>query len=157
MRAKRLIIAFVLAALPLAESLADGVRFLVVNGKDGTKTTFALADNPKVSCNGGDLTVVAGSRTYTLSLADAQNFQFAVESTGIEEFVKDSGVKQENGCVVFSGLNGGGIVSVYLQDGRLIKDCKADAGGNAVVELSGLPKGILIIHSNKTDIKIINR
>ena len=47
MRAKRLIIAFVLAALPLAESLADGVRFLVVNGKDGTKTTFALADNPK--------------------------------------------------------------------------------------------------------------
>ena len=63
----------------------------------------------------------------------------------------------ENGCVVFSGLNAGSTVSVYQQDGRLIKGCKADANGKAIVELSGLPKGVLIIHSNKTDIKIINR
>ena len=146
-----------LAALPWAECLADGVRFLVVNGKDGTKTTFALSDNPKVSCKSGELTVTAGSRTFTLGLADVQNYLFAEESTGIEKVIKDGSVKMENGCVVFSGLNAGSIVSVYQQDGRLIKDSKADAGGNAIVELSGMPKGVLIIHSNKTDIKIINR
>ncbi len=146
-----------LAALPWAECLADGVRFLVVNGKDGTKTTFALSDNPKVSCKSGELTVTAGSRTFTLGLADVQNYLFAEESTGIENVIKDGSVKMENGCVVFSGLNAGSIVSVYQQDGRLIKDSKADAGGNAIVELSGMPKGVLIIHSNKTDIKIINR
>jgi hypothetical protein len=157
MRTKHFIIATMLATLPLAECLADGVRFLVVNGKDGTKTAFALADTPKVSCKGGDLTVIAGSRTFTLSLADVQNYQFAIESTGIEDVVKDGSVKMENGCAVFSGLNAGGVVSVYLQDGRLLRDCKADDGGNAVVELSSMPKGILIIHSNKTDIKIINR
>ena len=146
-----------LAALPWAECLADGVRFLVVNGKDGTKTTFALSDNPKVSCKSGELTVTAGSRTFTLGLADVQNYLFAEESTGIENVIKDGSVKMENGCVVFSGLNAGSIVSVYQQDGRLIKDSKADADGNAIVELSGMPKGVLIIHSNKTDIKIINR
>jgi len=146
-----------LAALPWAECLADGVRFLVVNGKDGTKTTFALSDNPKVSCKSGELTVTAGSRTFTLGLADVQNYQFAEESTGIENVIKDGSVKMENGCVVFSGLNAGSLVSVYLQDGRLLRDCKADGSGNAVVELSNMPKGVLIIHSNKTDIKIINR
>ena len=130
---------------------------MVVNGKDGTKTTFALSDNPKVSCKSGELTVTAGSRTFTLGLADVQNYLFAEESTGIENVIKDGSVKMENGCVVFSGLNAGSIVSVYQQDGRLIKDSKADAGGNAIVELSGMPKGVLIIHSNKTDIKIINR
>lgn len=157
MRTRLFIIATMLAALPWAECLADGVRFLVVNGKDGTKTTFALSDNPKVSCKSGELTVTAGSRTFTLGLADVQNYLFAEESTGIENVIKDGSVKMENGCVVFSGLNAGSIVSVYQQDGRLIKDSKADAGGNAIVELSGMPKGVLIIHSNKTDIKIINR
>ena len=146
-----------LAALTSTECLADGVRFLVVNGKDGTNTTFALSDNPKVSCKSGELTVTAGSRTFTLGLADVQNYQFAAESTGIENVIKDGSVKMENGCVVFSGLNAGSIGSVYQQDGRLIKDSKADADGNAIVELSGMPKGVLIIHSNKTDIKIINR
>ena len=157
MRTRLFIIATMLAALPWAECLADGVRFLVVNGKDGTKTTFALSDNPKVSCKSGELTVTAGSRTFTLGLADVQNYLFAEESTGIENVIKDGSVKMENGCVVFSGLNAGSIVSVYQQDGRLIKDSKADADGNAIVELSGMPKGVLIIHSNKTDIKIINR
>lgn len=157
MRIKHFIIATMLAALPLAECLADGVRFLVVNGKDGTKTTFALADNPKVSCKSGELAVIAGNRTFTLGLADVQNYQFAVESTGIENVIKDGSVKLENGCVVFSGLKAGSVVSVYLQDGRLLRDCRADSGGNAIVELSNMPKGVLIIHSNKTDIKIINR
>lgn len=157
MRTRHFIIATMLAALPWAECLADGVRFLVVNGKDGTKTTFALSDNPKVSCKSGELTVTAGSRTFTLGLADVQNYLFAEESTGIEKVIKDGSVKMENGCVVFSGLNAGSTVSVYQQDGRLIKGCKADANGKAIVELSGLPKGVLIIHSNKTDIKIINR
>ena len=157
MRTKHFIIATMLAALPWAESMADGVQFLVVNGKDGTKTTFALADNPKVSCKSGELFVIAGSRTFTLSLADVQNYQFAVDPTGIDEVVKDGGVKLENGCLVICGLNADNVVSVYQQDGRLIKGLKAGAGGNAIVELSNLPKGVLIIHSNKTDIKIINR
>ena len=157
MRTKHFIIATMLAALPWAECLADGVRFLVVNGKDGTKTTFALADNPKVSCKSGELTIIAGSRTFTLGLADVQNYLFAEEPTGIENIIKDGSVKMENGCVVFRGLNAGSTVSVYLQDGRLIKESKTDADGNAIVDLSNLPKGVLIIHSNKTDIKIINR
>lgn len=157
MRTRHFIIATMLAALPWAECLADGVRFLVVNGRDGTKMTFALADNPKVSCKSGELTVIAGSRTFTLGLADVQNYQFAEESTGIENVIKDGSVKMENGCVVFCGLNAGSTVSVYLQDSRLIKESKTDADGNAIVDLSNLPKGILIIHSNKTDIKIINR
>ena len=157
MRTRHFIIATMLAALPWAECLADGVRFLVVNGRDGTKMTFALADNPKVSCKSGELKVIAGSRTFTLGLADVQNYQFAEESTGIENVIKDGSVKMENGCVVFCGLNAGSTVSVYLQDGRLIKECKTDADGNAIVDLSNLPKGVLIIHSSKTDIKIINR
>ena len=71
--------------------------------------------------------------------------------------MKDGGIKQENGCVVICGLNAVGIVNAYLQYGGMIKNHKADAEGNAIVELSNLQKDILIIHLNKMDIKNINR
>lgn len=157
MRTKGFIVSLVLTMLPLGECLADGVRFLVVNAKDGTKTTFALADEPKVLCKGGELSIISCNSTFSLSLADVLNYSFMTDASGISEVVKDGNVKLENRCVVFGGLSAGSLVSAYLQDGRLIKECKVDAKGLAVVDLSGLPKGIIILHSNKTDIKIINR
>lgn len=157
MSVKRFFILMAMVVLANGVCMADGVRFLVVNAKDGTNTIFALTDEPKVSCKGGELTIVSKSTTFTLSLADVRNYVFSEEKTGIIEAMKDRDIKLENGCVVLNGLLVGSIVSAYLQDGRLVKECKTDANGSAVVDLSVLPKGIIILHSNKTDIKIINR
>ena len=157
MRTKLIFIALMLAALPLCEVLADGVRYLVVNAKDGTMTSFALADEPKVSSNDGKLKIVSKSTTFSLSLAEVRNYAFSENPTGIAEVEKKGNLRMENGHVVFNGLPSGSMVSAYMQDGRLAKDFKADANGTAVVDLSDLPKGIVILHSNKTDIKIINK
>ena len=157
MRTKGFIMALVLAMLPIDEVFANGVRFLVVKAKDGTKTTFALTDEPKVSCKSGKLTIVSKGSSFALSLAEVASYAFTEESTGIGEILKDGNVKLENGCVVFSGLSAGSMVSAYMKDGRLVRECKANANGLAVVDMTGLPKGVVIIHSNKTDIKIINR
>ena len=157
MRTRHFFIALMLATLPLGEALADGVRFLVVNAKDGTKTTFALADEPKVLCKVGKLEIVSKSATFSLSLADVSNYAFSKESTGINEVEKEGNLRMENGRVVIDGLRAGGLVSAYTQDGRLVKDFKADENGTAIVDLSDLSKGIVILHSNKTDIKMINR
>lgn len=157
MRTKLIFIALMLAALPLCEVLADGVRYLVVNAKDGTMTSFALADEPKVSSNDGKLKIVSKSTTFSLSLAEVRNYAFSENLTGIAVVEKDGNLRMENDHVVFNGLPSGSMVSAYMQDGQLAKDFKADANGTAVVDLSDLPKGIVILHSNKTDIKIINK
>lgn len=157
MRTKLIFIALMMAALPFCEVLADGVHYLVVNAKDGTTTSFALADVPKVSCKEGKLEIVSRSMTFSLSLAEVRNYAFSEDPTGIAEVEKEGNLRMENGRVVFNGLPSGSIVSAYMQDGRLAKDFKADANGTAIVYLSALPKGIMILHSNKTDIKIINR
>lgn len=157
MRTKLIFIALMMATLPFCEVLADGVHYLVVNAKDGTTTSFALADVPKVSCKEGKLEIVSKSTTFSLSLAEVRNYAFSENSTGICEVEKEGNLRMKNGHVVFNGLPSGTMVSAYMQDGRLAKDFKADANGTAVVDLSGLPKGIVILHSNKTDIKIINR
>ena len=157
MRTKLIFIALMLATLPFCEVLADGVRYLVVNAKDGTMTSFALADEPKVSSNDGKLKIVSKSTTFSLSLAEVRNYAFSENLTGIAVVEKDGNLRMENDHVVFNGLPSGSMVSAYMQDGRLAKDFKADANGTAVVDLSDLPKGIVILHSNKTDIKIINK
>lgn len=157
MSIKRFFILMAMMVLANGICMADGVRFLVVNAKDGTKTTFAMADEPKVLCKAGELTIVSKSTTFTLSLADVRNYVFSEESTGIIEAMKDGDFKLENGCVVLNGLSAGSVVSAYMQDGRLAEEFKTDTNGTVVVDLSGLPKGIVILHSNKTDIKIINR
>lgn len=154
---KRIFIVIMLSAMPFIGIFADGVRFLVVNAKDGTKTTFGLAEEPKISFSNGELNIVSSSRTFSISLADVQNYVFSEESTGITEVIKDGSVKLENGFVVFNGLAAGSKVVAFMQDGKLVKESRADSNGLAVFDLSGLPKGILILQSNKRTIKIINR
>ena len=157
MSTKRIFIALMLSALPIIGTLADSVRFLIVNAKDGTKTTFGLAEEPKISFSNGELNIVNSSKTFSISLADIQNYSFDEESTGISDVIKEGSIKLENGFVVFNGLTAGSKVAVYMQDGKLVKECNANTNGSAVLDLSGLPKGTLILQSNKTSIKVINR
>lgn len=156
MRLKRIFIAMVLSVLPFIGIMADSVRFLVVNAKDGTKTTFGLAEEPKISFSNGELNIGSSSQSFSISLADIQNYSFAEESTGIGEVIKDGSVKLD-GFVIFNGLVAGSKVVAYMQDGKLVKESKANTNGLAILDLSVLPKGILILQSNKTNIKIINR
>ena len=157
MSTKGFFVALMLAAFPMIGMFADGVRFLAVNGKDGTTTEFALADEPKLSFANGELNIVSSSRTFSINLADVQNYAFTEESTGIAEVLKEDKVTLENGFVVLSCLSAGSKVVIYMQDGKMVKESKADDKGSAVVDLSTLPKGVLILQSNKKSIKIINR
>jgi hypothetical protein len=154
---KEFIIAMLLSVLPCGVCFADGARFLVVNSKDGTKTTFALADKPKVSFVDGELSIVSNSKKFAMNIADVKNYTFEEESTGIGKVIKNGNTKFENGYVVFSGLTVGSKVSAYTQEGRLIKECTANENGTAFIDLSILPKGIIILHSGKTGIKVVNR
>jgi hypothetical protein len=157
MKAKVFILTLLLSVLPFRACIADGVRFLIVNGKDGTQTSFALTEEPRISCKDGELVVASHSRTFTLSLDGVRNYLFSDELTGIDEVQTESKIQLTDGHVVFSGLKSGDKVSVFMHDGRLVKESEVDVNGSAVVTLSDLPRGILIVHSNETNIKIINR
>ena len=128
-----------------------------MNSKDGTKTTFALADEPKISFVDGELSIVSNSKKFAMNIANVKNYTFAEESTGIGKVIKNGNVKVENGCVIFSGMTAGCKVSAYMQDGRLITEYTANTNGTAFIDLSILPQGIIILHSGKTDIKVVNR
>lgn len=121
------------------------------------QASFALADLPKVLLKEGILTITCGSRTYSLNLAEVMNYKFSEDATGLDEIIKNNNNIQSDGIVIFSKLKANDKVSVFLTDGRHVEDIIATSDGVAIIKLSDLPKGVLILHSNKTDIKIINR
>ena len=139
------------------EPQGDGYHFFVVKAKDGTNATFALADEPKITNNNGELTIQGSNSTFKIRLSDVQSFKFLKQTTGINSIIKDEDVRVTNDCVVFDSLSAGSKVSVYMADGTLVKNFVADGNGSLVIGLSELPKGILVLHSARTNIKVINK
>lgn len=157
MKARGLVLVFLMTVMSITDCQADGVRFLVVNGKNGAKATFALADEPIVKCKDGTLTVDSDKQHFTLNLADVQNYLFSSDGTAIRDVVKEGNVTMEDGLIIFKGLKAGTRIGIYLQDGRMAKECKTDKKGTISISLSELPKGILLLHAGEMNIKIINK
>lgn len=135
----------------------DGYHFFVVKAKDGTSMTFALADEPKVKNNNGELIITGRNSTFTIKLSDVQSFAFLEQTTGIDSINKDEDVRVTNDCVVFDSLPAGSKVSIYMPDGTLVKNLVANDNGTLTVGLTELPKGIIVLHFAKTSIKVINK
>lgn len=157
MKVRGLVLVFMMTVMSFTDCLADGVRFLVVNGKNGAKATFALADEPIVKCKDGTLTVDSDKQHFTLNLADVQNYLFSSDGTAIRDVVKEGNVTMEDGYIFFKGLKAGTRIGIYLQDGRMAKESKTDDEGSISICLSELPKGILLLHAGEMNIKIINK
>lgn len=81
--------------LSFGECLADGVRYLVVNAKDGSQATFALADEPRISFENGELIILSSSQSFSLNLDEVQNYAFAEQATAIAQVVEQGDVKIE--------------------------------------------------------------
>lgn len=154
---KSLFCAFLFFVSLYAVAQNNNVHYLIVNAKDGSKTTFALSNAPVVSCKDGVLSIASNSNLFTLNLDNIHNFTFEQEATAIAEVVCKGKVKLEKDHVLFGSLVPGCKVLAYLQDGQLVKECVADDNGNAIVNLGDMPKGIIILQSNIENIKIINR
>lgn len=154
---KRFIFILLLLFVLLVDSIADSGRLLVVKSKDGTQTTFALADKPTVSFGNGELIVEHKSLKFSIELVNVHNFTFTETSMAINEITKNGKFLIENGYLIFNGLPRGSTVSVITLDGRIVGVYNSDNNGNTIVNLADLHKGIFILRSDKLSVKITNR
>lgn len=153
---KNIIVCFLLC-LACKPTMADNAQFLTINGKSNTKVTFALSDEPKISFEDGAMHIVSNLMAFSLSLSEITNYTFSEDPSDIAEITADNNFKLANGCILFNGLDAGSKIYTYLQDGRLLNECTADNNGSAVVDLKSMPKGLIILRSNKMSIKISNK
>lgn len=147
----------VLFSLLVSGARADTVKYLVLETIDKGKTEIALDNQPSISCSGGELKVTAGGKeVLTTSMANVKHFYFERATTGIDETVGAKPSLQQ-GHVYMTNLKAGDSISIYDADGRLAGQQTVGSDGRVDVDLTTLTKGVYIVKTPATSIKIINK
>ena len=132
---------------------ADNAR-VVIKQKSGNETILELATNPVITFSGEDMVVKTNLTTISIPLADIDDYTAYDGTTDIQSLSEEP--RYINGHVVFNGLANGAEARVYTIDGRLIIRQPADASGRVDISIDTLPKGVYVISTPNSKIKIMN-
>lgn len=166
---KRTLLLWLLMWMMTAGALAENEEYVMyVNLTDGTNMEFVLSEKkPFVDCYEGEMTIYYGSH-YTVvdstetswySIRDnivfersqVKDLTFGI-ATGIEEVKSDNhhiafDLSQSN-FVRISGLKSKDRIEVYSLDGKKVLVPTTIQDSEAVVDLSGRPRGVYMLSVN---------
>ena len=145
-----------LAMMMIASVKAENVKYLVLNS-GGEETVIALADEPVMTINEGILKVtVAGEEKVSADLSQGLSYRFSeADPTAIQEVLNKESSRLEQGHVYIAHAREGETVRVFTVDGKQVVSQRINSEGTADIDLTTLGKGIYIVKSAKTSIKII--
>lgn len=129
---------------------------LVVHLKNGGQSSFAFSEKPVITFDNENMVIKSNVTTFSVSIADVSYYDFPASSTGIQEN-QHALPLISNGHVVFSKLPADSNVNIYTVDGKQLRRYAASRSGNVDIDLTTLPKGVYVISSPITKIKITNR
>ena len=147
-----------LVMLMATSAKADNVKYLVLNS-GGEETVIALADEPVMTIEESILKVtVAGEEKLSADLSQGLSYKFLAEDpTAIQEVLNKETSRLELGHVYIAHAKAGETVRVFTVDGKLVASQRINGEGTADIDLTTLGKGLYIVKSAKTSIKIMNK
>ena len=147
-----------LVMLMATSAKADSVKYLVLNS-GGEETVIALADEPVMTIEESILKVtVAGEEKLSADLSQGLSYKFLAEDpTAIQEVLNKETSRLELGHVYIAHAKAGETVRVFTVDGKLVASQRINSEGTADIDLTTLGKGLYIVKSAKTSIKVMNK
>ena len=147
-----------LVMLMATSAKADNVKYLVLNS-GGEETVIALADEPVMTIEESILKVtVAGEEKLSADLSQGLSYKFLAEvPTAIQEVLNKETSRLEQGHVYIAHAKAGETVRVFTVDGKLVASQRINGEGTADIDLTTLGKGLYIVKSAKTSIKVMNK
>ena len=147
-----------LVMLMATSAKAESVKYLVLNS-GGEETVIALADEPVMTINEGFLKVtVAGEEKLSADLSQGLSYKFSeANPTAIEDVLDDESSHLEQGHVYIVHARAGETVRVFTVDGKLVASQRISNEETADIDLTALGKGLYIVKSAKTSIKVMNK
>lgn len=154
-----LIASFALPSVAMAEETID-VQYLVILQDDGTESRFALKEYPEITFNGDALVVESAERNLEIAIVDVLSYSFETVQESLPTAIE--AVRQDAPAISFAGaefrgLASGAAVTAWSLNGQMLTTIKATADGIAKIDLSALPKGVIILRTPGKTIKIINK
>ena len=135
---------------------AAEAQYVVFDLKDA-QVVIALQDRPVINCQNGELKVTVGGETkVTAPLGDVVKYSFTDTPSGIGN-VNDEQTHMELGHVYVAHAPKGATVRVFTIDGKQVTAQRIGDDGSADIDLSPLGKGLFIVKTPHSSIKIINK
>ena len=157
MKKKTIFAALLLVVLLVMPFTVKAQQYLVLTQGDGSQVEFALADNPVITLEAGNLVVSCGDQQLTTSL-EGTTYSFSDTPSAIHQVSTESQTEARVafGQVAFTGLKAGSRVVVYTLDGRQMMSVTASEEGRATADLGSLPRGIYVVKAPGKTIKVKN-
>lgn len=154
-----LIASFAMPSVAMAEETID-VQYLVIQQDDGTESRFALKEYPEITFNGDALVVESAERNLEIAIVDVLSYSFETVQESLPTAIE--AVRQDAPAISFAGaefrgLASGAAVTAWSLNGQMLTTIKATADGIAKLDLTSLPKGVIILRTPGKTIKIINK
>lgn len=143
--------------LSVAFTASADTMYLVLALRDGTQSTFALTEKPKVLPDSESLKIVCGDTEITADYEEVDNYTFTNKPAAIES--KETGPEMSfaDRTVVIAGLKSGTPVTLYSVTGAMLHRVDADSQGIAIINTGNFLPGVLIINTGKASYKILNK
>lgn len=131
---------------------------LVVTTTDGTEHSYQMTNEGQLlfENNGEQLTILDGTgTTATYQLANIRKL-VCTEYVGVDESAATALQLFPNptrDCFVISNLQSNCHGRIYTLDGQLVKEFEASEG--AVIDISGLAKGMYLLHIDGQTLKMM--
>ena len=135
---------------------ASAQSALVVELRDGSNTTFLLAENPRVTFAGEQLSIVSSSATMEFNRSDVKNWHFVDTPSSVENITAESKAKLEGNALLISGITDDTAIVLYSVDGVAVKH-SAVTGGTCTISLDDIQAGIYIVKFNNTTFKFLKK
>lgn len=101
---------------------------------------------------------VAGEEKLSADLSQGLSYKFLAEDpTAIQEVLNKETSRLELGHVYIAHAKAGETVRVFTVDGKLVASQRINGEGTADIDLTTLGKGLYIVKSAKTSIKVMNK
>lgn len=155
----RLLSLLLLATTGSLASMAD--TGVVLWHESGGSDVFLLADKPVISYRGDSIVLKTETAEVAYPVAGISRITFEDTTTGIGSVsvAKNNGIvaKVLGDGVEIWGMEPHSNVSVYTVSGTQIGSYTADGDGHLAISLDNQAKGIIIIKTVKSSIKIIRK
>lgn len=155
---KKLLFLSLLLALPLLAIGQDAQQSLIIHQRGGGTAIFPFSSQPVITFVDNNLHVESNDGSITVALNELDDFVMEETVTAISHIQENRQAPTIlNGTAVFDKLPAGSIISIYSADGKLVGTHHADNIGQATIDLLHLSRGIHIIKSGNTVIKITTK
>ena len=135
---------------------ASAQSALVVELRDGSNATFLLAESPRVTFAGEQLSIVSSSATMEFNCRNVKNWHFVDTPSSVENIAAEAKVKLEGGALLISGITDDTAIALYSVDGVAVKH-SAVIGGTCTISLDDIQAGIYIVKFNNTTFKFLKK